>query len=372
MKKTQVDLQSLESFGKIILDSRPDGLFVSATNQNIHFHEFEQPLNSYGKMPGRFKLPLKIDLTINVTIPGLYLIINKGHLSFGTRKDNRSIGDLLGPDCTKPHSFSNEISLNKDVHISVIYGLKFMQIVVDGEARYFSKKEKYMRSEEFFKINETGLELMIASDKLAKIIIKEISLIEYDTDPDIIPYENTIVPANLANSKGVKVDFEECISCLSNEIQNELQKTNAFLLSEKSLKIKRKIEGDHHGCKISYVSPLGFSYALLISEDLISHFFWWYMVSNYKFEDKYMGRKNDLTIETIQYVQNESPEVAARLINYYDQCYGCTKGCKARTTYEFPNKKLNTCHGKTLMNMDLLTFSDLRLMISAIQKVIKE
>ncbi|MGF7146378.1 hypothetical protein HNQ56_004846 [Anaerotaenia torta] len=42
----------------------------------------------------------------------------------------------------------------------------------------------------------------------------------------------------------------------------------------------------------------GFSYVTHIYENVMDHFFWWYMVSNYKYENKYMGRKNDLTAQT--------------------------------------------------------------------------
>lgn len=314
---------------------------------------------------------MQIDITVNVNVPGFYLVLGNGHLSFGTRKDNRSLGDIVKPDCTKPSFFNNEIKLNQDVHISILYGLHFLQIMIDGEARYFSHKEKYMRADEFSEMNKTGFEIKVASDKLAKLLIKEIAITEYDDDPAMIPYENTIVPTNPNNSKGVKADFSECISCLSGDIQEELLKTDVLLLSANELKIKRKIEGDQYGCKITYVSSLGVSYSLLIADTLLNHFFWWYMVANYKYENKFMGRKNDLTAETLRYIDRESPETAARIFSYYEQCCGCTKGCCAKTTYEFHSRKKTTCHGKVQMNMDLQTFSDLRYLINVIKILVK-
>jgi hypothetical protein len=369
-KIVQVDLHSLESVGRVISDDQSNGLFISASNQNGRFHQFEQPIDSYVKLPGRYKLPLQITMTVKVSIPGLYLVLGNGHTSFGTLKDNRSLGDLLSPDCSKPKSFKNSIKLGQNTNITIIYGLQFMQIVIDGETRYLSKKENYMRHDEFAEINKAGFEIKLASDKQAKILINEMSILEYDHDPDIIPYENTIVPAILANSKDVKVDFEECISCLSKEIQDELHKTDQYLLSEKALNVKRKIEGDHLGCKITYVSSLGFSYSLSISEDLMDHFFWWYMVSNYKYENKYMGRKNDLTDETLKYVHNESPEIALRLVSYFDHCCGCSTDCHTKTIYEHDGRKYPVCHGKMIMNMDTQTFSDMRFMFDGLQKVL--
>lgn len=369
MNKTQIDLKSLEKVGSVIAYAEPEGLFLSASSQNAYFHAFETPLTSYVKLPRRYRLPLQMDVTIHAAVPGFYIVLGSGHLSFGTRQDNRSIGDIVNPD-GKPHSFGNGIPLNQDVHIRVIYGLKFMQIIVDGETRYFSKKEKYMRAQNLADKNNAGFEIMLAPDKLAHILIKEISLVEYEMEAPAIPYENAILPAKLSNSKGVKADFSECISGLSKEIQAELVKLDDYLLSQKNLKIKRKIEGDHRGCKITYVSSLGFSYSLLISEELLSHFFWWYMVSNYKY-GQYMGRKNDLTNETLQLAESLSPEIAGRLAGYFNSCVGCVKGgCKGLTTYMFKNKKFNTCHGKMFLNMDMQTFHDIRFMFDTLQEVL--
>ena len=116
-----------------------------------------------------------------------------------------------------------------------------------------------MRAEEFPDMNQIGFEMMIAPSKLADVVIKEMSIIEYEYDPAIISYENTIVHAVLAISKGVKANFEECLLGLSKELQEELLATNEYLMSNKDLKIKRKIEGNHKGCKINYVSNIGFS-----------------------------------------------------------------------------------------------------------------
>lgn len=369
MNKINIDLKSLEEAGKTVTDAQPEGLYLSASSQNAYFHAFEQPLKSYVKLPGRYQLPLQIDLTVRVDIPGFYFILGDGHLSFATRQDSRSIGDILNPD-KKPRSFLNSVKLNQDAHISILYGLKFMQIVIDGETRYFSKKESYMRAKEFPEQNNAGFEMKIAPGKFAKLWLKEISITEYDSEPDAIPYENTILPANLANTKGVKADFKECISGLSKEIQEELLHLNDYLLSHKNLKIRRKIEGDHRGCKITYISPLGFSYALLISEDLLDHFFWWYMVSNYKVNNQYMGRKNDFTNETLRFAERISPETASRLFGYFGPCVACTQGCKGRTTYEFHGKKFITCHGKTFFNMDLQTFGDVRFLFDTMEKVL--
>lgn len=372
MKETKINLNSLENVGSIQTNLLPDGCVLSAFNQNVSFHAFDQPINAFVKLPGRYKLPLQIDLTVNVSVPGFYFLLGQGHLSFATRQDNRSIGDILNPDCKKPRSFYNSVALNRNTHVRIIYGLKFMQIVIDEETRYFSKRESYMRAHDFSEKNANGFEIMLAPGKLSRILIKEISVIEYPEDPPAIPIENEIRSARLSITKGVKANFEECISALSDEIKQELLSLNDFLMSQKDLKIKRKIEGDHSGCKITYTSSLGFSYALLISDELLDHFFWWYMVSNYKYNGQYMGRKNDFTNEMLNLADHLSPETAFRLVRCFNPCVSCTNGCKARTAYEFRGEKFTTCHGKLCFGMDLQVFPDIRFLFDVLRQVLAQ
>jgi len=195
---------------------------------------------------------------------------------------------------------------------------------------------------------------------------------EYDFEPDVIPKNNKIGEARLFYiRRGVKAGFEECISLLVPALQEEIIKTDQFLLNEKELKIRRKIEGDQLGCKITYTSSThGFSYSLRINEHLMGHSYWWYMLSNYKFEDKYMGRKNDLTNPTLKRVYEQSPKVADRLVSYYGKCSGCSQSCAVKTIYELNHKKFVSCHGQMHMNMNLQTFSDFRFMIDVVKEML--
>jgi len=78
-----------------------------------------------------------------------------------------------------------------------------------------------------------------------------------------------------------------------------------------------------------------------------------------------MGRKNDLTNATLAAVRERSPEIAERLVSYYDHCCGCSTNCHVQTVYQFGDRKFAACHGKMLMNMNLQTFADFRFMIEA-------
>ena len=371
MSVQHINFESLKAKGNIIAEERGGGFFLSATKSIRGYYLPTRPLSSCVTISKRFRLPLKINMTLNMPLPGLHLLLGEGHISFGTMADNRSLSDIAESDKKRPKHFNNRISLAEDNEITILYGLKFMQIIVNDETRYFSKKEKYMRSKLFADMNEAGFELSISTDKFAEATLKKMTVEEYDTEPDTVPINNEITSTNFNISKGVKASFEECISLLAPMLQEEIIKTDRFLMKQNELKIKRKIEGDHLGCKITYISNVhGFSYSLRIHENLMSHYFWWYMVANHKFDDKFMGRKNDLTDLTLKNIYELLPDIAERLVDYYAKCDGCKQTCSVKTVYELNNKKFLSCHGQMQMNMNLQTFSDFKFMIDLLKNLV--
>jgi|GEM_PF-1104073 len=371
ISQTQIDFKTCQVASDVIIEQRSDGFFLSAKKSVRGYFQPDKPSTSCITMPKRFSLPLRIDMTLHMPQPGLHLLLGDGHISFGTQSDNRSCGDIVVPT-NKPKHFDNRTNLSKNIDITVLYGLKFMQIIIDGETRFFSEKEKYMRSDLFTDMNTAGFELRLGTDKFAEVIIKKMTVEEYDVEPNIIPINNEIGDTRLHFiRRRVRAGFEECISLLAPTLQEEIIKTDQFLLNEKALKIKRKIEGDQLGCKVTYISSVhGFSYALRINEHLMHHSYWWYMLSNYKFEGKFMGRKNDLTNLTLGSIYERSPEIAERLVSYYGKCSGCSQSCAVKTVHELNHKKFISCHGQMHMNMNLQTFSDFRFMIDVVKELL--
>jgi hypothetical protein len=298
------------------------------------------PINSFIQIPKKIKLPSRIDIRVKMDAPSMYLILGKGHITFGTTfLDNRRIGDIVEPNVKATSAFNNKLEMNKYYDLSIIYDLKFMQILINGEERFFSKKEKYIKSPVFNELNRKGFELKIAGSKQNCLVISSITVTEFDNDEliNLRSRENTDNKNDvcLGIDKKVKSDFDECISGLSLDLQKEIKELNDYLINNKNLKVKRKIEGNNQACKINYVSSHGFSYAIHVSENIMDHFFWWYMVSNYKYENKYMGRKNDLTAETLKKVAETSPDIAEKLFTYFYECNGCGPGICQGTTYEY-------------------------------------
>ncbi|OPJ63785.1 hypothetical protein [Clostridium oryzae] len=98
---------------------------------------------------------MRIDLTVKIDSPAFYLFLGNGHINFGTPwSDNRRIDDIIEPN-HKNRFFHNHIPMNEFVDISVIYDFKAMQIFISGEERFYSKKEKYMKSKLLKELNET-------------------------------------------------------------------------------------------------------------------------------------------------------------------------------------------------------------------------
>lgn len=175
----------------------------------------------------------------------------------------------------------------------------------------------------------------------------------------------------LCIDKNVKEGFESCISLLSDDLHKEMLTMNDYLLGLKTMKFKRRIEGNSQACKITYVSSVGFSYSVYISGNLLQHSMWWYMLSNYKYQNKFMGRINDYTEAMLHKLAETSPEFAEKMFHALKECVACGYDqCSARTIYEYGGKKKATCHGKMEFNMNIPNFMDIRQMIATIEELV--
>jgi hypothetical protein len=372
MIKHNINLNTLLSKGHITTKIQDEMLHVTTT-QRIHesFDKENISINSYTYLPDAYKLPLRIDLTIKIDSPGLYLLLGNGHINFGTPwSDNRRIADIIQPNL-KPNFFHNHIPMNEFVYISVIYDFKAMQILVNNEERFYSVKEKYMKSELLKDFNDAGFKLKIACTKRADLVIKSLSITEFDGSADIthmnIPLPNPLI-INTAITAGQKPELKTCISLLPKDIQNEINKIDTFLRSLKPMKFKRQVE--KHGHKITYLaSEYGFSYAIHPSNDVLRHSLNWYVITSGKPE--LWHRKADLMEVTLAKLAETSPEFAERMFLNLAECVGCCQ-CMAKTPYIFKDKKKLTCHGRMEFKMCAADFDDVRTFINTINKLLSE
>ncbi len=358
--------------GQVTCEYKDNALYMK-TNHSIPSERFDAEhlsINSYIYLPDRYKLPLRIDMRVKINAPGLYLLFGNGHVNFGTLwSDNRRLDDIVVP-ARKTMLYHNHMDMNQYTDISLLYDKKEMQILIDGEERYYSKKERYMKSPVFQEMNEKGFEVKIACDKLVDLWIEEFTITEYEDTCGIIPSGKEL-PAPLTNNnviaQGEKPDFKKCISLLPEEIHREIVDINDYLISLKPLKFKRQIE--KNGNKITYVaSGYGISYAIYLSNDMFDHSLQWYLITNGKPETWH--RKVDRMEDTLKALARISPDFADFMFYSLLDCVGCYSNCLAKTKYRLGSKQKTVCHGKLKFRMSKSGFRDVRIFVDEINRLL--
>jgi len=374
-------LESIIPKGNVTIDTSNDELsMTSITAINTEYVYQDIPIKSFACIPGKFKLPFRIDITIKMDSPSLYLIIGKGHISFNKGMDNRSVTDILGNDY-KPntHEFNNFIPINEYVDISVTYGCKAMWVIVNNELRCFSKNDPYIKALKTNSLAEElkdGFEFGIACDKRTQLTLKSINITEYGNEEPVAPTGKIAIkmpqPCLTVSEKST---VEECMHGLAPDLQKEILSTDAYLLNDmkKSLKFKRKIEGGYPNSRITYVSPLGISYKINITDFLLTHDIGWVDYNTKREQEKYGGtKKADYTIETLNKLAETSLEFSNEIFFRMKECVNCNGhgGCIHAKSYKHDGKTKLSCGGRIQFKMLPPDFNDLRKMVCAVNSVI--
>lgn len=376
-----IPLESLLPHGKVSIDINRGELCMTANAAiNTEFVYSDTPIKSFAALPGKFKLPFRIDMTIKIDSPALYLIIGKGHISFNKGMDNRSVTDILGNDY-KPnsHEYNYFIPIGEYVDISVTYGYKAMWIIINNECRCISKKDPYIKALKMNSIPEEwsgGFNIGIAGDKRTQLTLKSIDITEYENEEPIAPGGTiTIKPPEAGLTTSEKSTVEECIQGLTPDLQKEILRTDEYLLNDmkKSMKFKRQIDGGYPNSRITYVSPLGISYKIFITDFLVSHDIGWVDYNTKREQEKYGGiKKADYTVETLKKLAETSLEFSNEIFSRMKECVDCVGngGCMHTKSYEHDGKRKSSCGGRIHFKMFPSDFGDLRKVLCAIDDVI--
>ena len=385
MKRTDIDLTSLVPNGDMKYGMSGGVLEMTATRaiHDVGYNIRRDKLTSYMRLPGAYRLPVVIDLCVKIDSPEMLLLIGGGHISFASPwMENRRIEDIAEPS-GKPKTYDNFMPLNEFVKISVTYELKSMRIAIDGEERYFSTRERYMKASGFAALNEKGFVFGVTCTKRAELSVKSITVTEYGSDAPAArnaineikkpAHDVTINEAtNLQNAPlspaPVKPTFGSVTADLPPDIKDEVIVTDGYLKSLSHLKFKRTIE--KHGNKVTYVeSSRGFSYAMYMSGGYMHHSFQWYIVA-YGVPENW-GRKANPLEAVLAEIVSASPGLAGRI--YYDlcECVNCRENCLAKTVYSFREQKKTTCHGQVFLKMTRADFNDAREFIGLYNEIIK-
>lgn len=115
MIKHNIDLAHFLPKGQVACEYRDNMLYMT-TNRAIPTQRFDAEhlsINSYIYLPEKYKFPLRIDITAKIDAPGLYLLLGKGHVNFGTLwSDNRRIDDIVSP-ARKTMYYHNHMTMNE-------------------------------------------------------------------------------------------------------------------------------------------------------------------------------------------------------------------------------------------------------------------
>ncbi len=371
MNKHALSLDALIPCGHVETALR-DGELTATTTRSLPTDRLNValPFPSYLALPGRYRLPLRIDLTVKINAPGLYVLPGNGRVNFGTfGMDNRRLDDIVEPR-QKTCAFDHRIPLNAFADIALVYDLHAMQILVDGEERYYSARERYMKSPSLAAMNGEGFPIRIASDKRVTMTLRAVAVTEYDTGAGIV-HTADLPPVTMTNNgipEGEKLTFDNCIARLPEALRREVIQTDAWLRGLLPLKCKRLMEA--HGNKITYVAAdYGFSYAIHVHDALLFHTLQWYILTAGKPET--WGRKADWMERTLARLAEADPAFARRMFANLEDCVGCAPGCRARTVYAFEGKKTAACHGKMRFLMRPPDFADARRVIEAVNEQAK-
>ena len=373
MIEHDIDFASLIPRGQIESSVR-DGALNITVKHALPYSHCKPGLknNHYMKLPQRYYLPLRLDITAKIDSPALHVEIGNGFASFGVfKQDNRRLDDICEPK-QKINLFDGHIAMNEFNDISLIYGYKEMQILVNGEERFYSKTEPYMKSRLLAGMNDEGFDIRISSDKNVNLSVKSIKVTEYVgiaiiLRPLTYEMEKTEVAETCASAKP---SVGGCISGLPRVMATEVENLDGWLKSLRPLKFNRRIEKDCN--KISYVAPeYGFSYAIYPGDDVLYHQMQWYIVTNKKPE--LWGRKDDRMEDVLNYIAKTDPGFAERMYgNLYECINGRSAGCLAKTGYAFNGIRKITCHGSIRLKMSASDFNDARRFIGSFNELLQE
>lgn len=238
--------------------------------------------------------------------------------------------------------------------------MKSIQILINGEQRYYSTKEKYMKSTAFPELNAAGFRLRLSAHKRTGVLLQNFKITERESEIEIIEKETIPAPSW---SKIVKPTFDSVIDALPEDIHTKIVEIDNFLRSFKPIKFKRII--DKNGGKITYLaSDAGVSYVIMPHRNVMRHTFGSYLLWNSKDS---LGKHNSEPLsDAFEKLAKEDTGFVNRILSYKTDCIGCHQGCICRVSYSVQGKMYSACHGKIEFKMILSEFDDVMRLIKVI------
>jgi hypothetical protein len=338
-------------------------IWTERSIQAIHNTYGSTAPKHYAALPGKYRVPFRVDLTVKLDFPMLIMQVGSGYVKFASpMKDNRKAEDLAfpggKPNAKEHYAFDNHFPYGEWTDISVIYGADEMQVMIGGEERYYSRKMPYMSKRNRTKLaelNAEGFAIGLAVQKRSVLSVKSITVTEYE-DHAPISHSETEIKSNSPIAD--KPTFESVLSDLPPEHQAEIRETDELLRSLMPLKFKRSV--DKNGGKITWVSSgAGVSFSIRASGAESSQDFRFYIVTSGKPETWH--RVADHMEEALMEIAQSDAALAERIFYALNDCVGCYgPGCLAPTLYQFNGNKRLAYHGQVVLHMSREDSADAR------------
>ena len=374
MKENHINLGELIVHGK--KETRlENGILDIWTTHSVTPYLFNLYGDSFKKhnaaLPGKYRLPFRIDMTVRLDYPLFIMLIGDGHISFGSPwQDNRKTEDPVKPS-GKPNQegniFENSLPLGEFIDISIIYNRDEMQVLIGGEERLYSRKLAYMRAKDLAERNMEGFEIKLVVSKLSTLSIKNITVTEYD---DAAPLTRVGYMEKFHEpGERVKATFDNVLAGLPEELKEKILEMDIFFKSLRPLRFKRIV--DKNGGKITYVaSDFGISYAFIASGKQSLQHFGWYLITAGKAETWHV--RADYMEETLNVIAASDPHLAERMFYALNDCVGCYGSrCLAKRLYTFNGQKRLSCHGRVMLRTCNGDFNDIQAFFSYLNNIME-
>lgn len=362
-----MDLHQLTAHGH--MRTHWEGDILCARADRTICERWDRPvaqIPTYLALPGAYRIPFRMALEMRLDVPALFLLIGGGHINIGHLwSDCRRIDDPLAPRY-KTRFYHSDIPLGEWVRVEVIYGSREMQIRIDGEERYYGKKEPYMKA--LAGQSDDGLPVKIALHKGASLCLRSLAIEPYDDAPIARDDEPLPTPVtwNIAIPWGEKPTFEACIQNLPEAVKNEVLETDRFLRAMRPMRFRRTLE--KHGNKVTYIaSDEGISYAMYLSNDRMEHGLQWYIVMNGTPDT--WAQKADNMLTVLDALAQEEEAFAQRMFDSLSDCSGCSPRCLAPRKYTYSGQTRVACHASLRLTMRLEDFAAARRFLAMANRV---
>lgn len=346
-----------------------DGVLELTTLNSITSIAYNLVGNSYKRhyleLPERAHIPFTLTMRLKLVGEGLILLIGDGHILFNC-PSNRSVEDPVKPSgkvFADGHLFDSRLPLNQFTTVTISFGMKEMQVSVDGREAFYTEKLPYMRAKELPEVSEGGVKIGFEIAKLSKLYVSDIELTELKADEPLArpePYCSAEYAVDMGYDIEVsgKPAFEGFISRFRDAVKDEIIKTDAVFKSLKTLKFKRTV--DPRGNKLTYTaSDYGVSYIIRCANGVAWQSFSFYVVTAGPAATWH--RKADYMEEVLQEIGSTNPALAERIFNALNDCVGCYGSrCIVKTPYSYGGKCKLACHGVVMLQLCHEDFEDVR------------